>query len=233
MLESVRASVSFSNPGRPTSGPSSLATKRAWVSDWHLGAVPVAARVVRRLGVAAREAHVQMPAQHGHAANARWRAAPCVGTSRRARERCPRAPRRGEHGAPPGDTATVHVARCVSAALGVSTAAAAADRPGSPDAARAQCSHADAISGSRPSATESSRWLWWRNTRFPRNFASAAVGASADAGRMSDATKVRVEVQRGGRRRPRMAPGHGRPWGKSWSGQVLTDSAFTRRLFRI
>jgi hypothetical protein len=35
-------------------------------------------------------------------------------------------------------------------------------------------------------------YLWWRNTRFPRNFASAAVGASADAGRMSDATKVRV-----------------------------------------
>jgi hypothetical protein len=53
------------------------------------------------------------------------------------------------------------------------------------------------------------RRLWWRNTRFPRNFASAAVGASADAGRMSDATKVRVEVQRGRAQAASAGPG---PW---------------------
>ena len=59
------------------------------------------------------------------------------------------------------------------------------------------------------------RDLWWRNTRFPRNFASAAAGASADAGRTSDAAKARVEVQRGGRRRPQLALGYGRPGAKA------------------
>src|ERR1019366_7095755 len=49
----------------------------------------------------------------------------------------------------------------------------------------------------------------------PRKFASAAVAEGADAGRMSDATKVRVEVQQGGLRWPRVARGHGRPWGKA------------------
>ena len=48
---------------------------------------------------------------------------------------------------------------------------------------------------------------------------------------MSDATKVRVEVQRGG------AGGLGWPGamavlGKSWSAQVLTDGGVTHRLFR-
>jgi hypothetical protein len=35
---------------------------------------------------------------------------------------------------------------------------------------------------------------WWRNTHFPRNVASTAIDDGADAGRVSDATKVRLEV---------------------------------------
>ena len=46
---------------------------------------------------------------------------------------------------------------------------------------------------------------------------------------MSDATKVRVEVQRGGRRRPRVA--RGRRLGQSWSAQVQPDGVFTHRVF--
>jgi hypothetical protein len=56
--------------------------------------------------------------------------------------------------------------------------------------------------------------LWWRNTDFPRNFASAVGGEGAHPGRMSDATKVRREGPAGGRRRPPVALGHRRPGAK-------------------
>ncbi len=46
----------------PARDPSRLRQRLA------LGAMPVAARVVGRLGAAARKAHVQVPAQHGGAA---------------------------------------------------------------------------------------------------------------------------------------------------------------------
>jgi hypothetical protein len=72
--------------------------------------------------------------------------------------------------------------------------------------------------------------LWWRNTRFPRNFASPAAGESADAGRTTDATKVRVEVQRGGRRRLGWL-GPRRSLGQSWGAQVQADGGFTHRVF--
>ena len=73
------------------------------------------------------------------------------------------------------------------------------------------------------------RHLWWRNTRFPRHFASAAVGASADAGRMSDATKVRGEVQRGRAQAASAGPGAWPSWGKSWSAQVPPARPARRR----
>src|SRR5450432_883748 len=81
------------------------------------------------------------------------------------------------------------------------------------DTSRSRSTTSNASPPGRPEGNASknqSPWLWWRNTHFPRNFASDAGGEDADAGRMSDATEVRFEVQRGGRRRPRVAVGHRR-----------------------
>src|ERR1019366_281488 len=55
-----------------------------------------------------------------------------------------------------------------------------------------------------------------------------AVGEGADSGRMSDATQVRLEVQRGGRRRPLGGPWATAVLGQSWSAP---DEVFTHRGF--
>src|ERR1019366_5311452 len=66
---------------------------------------------------------------------------------------------------------------------------------------------------------------------FPAQFRVGCGGRKSRCRSHDDATKVRVEVQRGGRSRPRGARATG-VFGQSWSAQVLTGSVFTHRLFR-
>jgi hypothetical protein len=73
--------------------------------------------------------------------------------------------------------------------------------------------------------------LWWRNTGFRASSRRLRWAEGADAGRVSDATKVRVEVQRGGRRRPRLARGHGRPSAKAGAHECAPP--FTEAEFEI